>query len=91
MGASGRRGEGGKDVITGADLTPQRLAGKFPEVAPRSEKIAETVAGTPLRAADAASAGVPLSPRWDRFRSQFRTEVSEIRRQCPSCTGPRAA
>ena len=78
-------------AISSADLFPQRLAGKFPDPAPNPAKITETIAGTPLRAAEAAHEAIPLSPRWDRFRDLLRSEISDIRRQCPSCSGRRAA
>ena len=81
----------GQRVISGADLTPQRLAGKFPEAAPNPAKISESIAGTPIAASDAAGTTMPLSPRWERFRDRLRRNVAGIRQQCPICYERRAA
>lgn len=81
----------GQRIVTGADLTPQRLAGKFPEAAPTPAKITQSIAGTPIEASDAAHTAMPLSPRWERFRDHLRANIGQIRQQCSVCCERRAA
>jgi hypothetical protein len=72
--------------VTESDLTPQRIAGKFPSTAPGSSKITARPAGTASQAEDAArTSGVMPMGRWHRFEELLRRERDDIKSRCPTC------
>jgi hypothetical protein len=79
---------GGGSVMSGssADLTPQRLAGKFPEPGPGPEKTMLRPAGATVRAEDAARASIGATERrWHEFGEHVRRRRQEIVRNCVIC------
>jgi PRC-barrel domain len=72
----------GKEVadISGYDVEPHRMAGKFPEAAPGSSKTHMTpVPESELRQSEARSL------RWRRFEDLLRKNRVDIQAKCPSC------
>jgi hypothetical protein len=79
-------------ILSGQDLTPERLADKFDEpTAGGASNITMSIAGTPARADEAARSTDPLSPRFQRFRASVRRDLENIRSGCPHCGGRKAA
>jgi hypothetical protein len=76
-----------------ADVTPQRLAGKFPDAAPGASKLEMTPAGMISRDERAAHTAAPLSGRWQGFEESIRRDIDDIRRACTTCgkSGQRVA
>ena len=75
-----------------ADVTPHRIAGKFPDPAPNPSKVVLTPAAA-VPAEVAAHSAVPFSPRWVEFEESVRGDIENIRRSCTTCgeTGQRVA
>ncbi len=79
-------------VISGRDLTPERLADKFDEpTSGGASNITAEIAGTPARADDTAHSKDPLSPRFQRFRESIRRDLENIRRSCLQCSSRKVA
>lgn len=85
---------GGERIVTGADLTPHRIAGKFPGISPMvvpgSPNASEPTlrpAGTTERAENAAWGNVAPGPRWSAFQEHLRGSLPELRRTCSMCPG----
>ncbi len=70
--------------VSAADLTPERLAGKYPDTANTSAKLQMRPAGTPAHAEDAPGAGVS-APRWTGFQNVIRQNLHELRHGCAAC------
>jgi sporulation protein YlmC with PRC-barrel domain len=79
--------------ISEDDLTPARLAGKFPSPQPGGSKLTMRPAGTAAQAEDAAHlAGVPPAGRWSRFEQLLERNRSDIQSRCSTCcSGDRKA
>jgi len=75
-----------------ADVTPQRLAGKFPDPAPSPSKITMTPAPA-FRAETAAHSATPFTSRWVGFEEAVRRDIENIRSSCVTCgqSGQRVA
>ncbi len=82
--ASEMPAESGPYRVSAADLTPERLAGKYPDTANTSAKLTMRPAGTPAHAEDAAGAGVS-APRWTGFQNIIRQNLHELRHGCAAC------
>ena len=67
-----------------ADVTPRRIAGKFPDPAPSPSKVVMTPASA-FPAEVAAHSATPLSPRWIGFEESVRSNIENIRRSCLTC------
>ncbi len=88
-------GDGEERIVTGADLTPHRIAGKFPgdrgpmvvPGSPNTSEITLRPAGTSARAEDAAWGNVAPAPRWERFQEHVRSRLPELRNRCGACCG----
>jgi len=78
-------------IITGADLTPHRIAGKFPGADPMvnpgtPDAGKETLHPTVDRSLDATHfGGAPPSPRWHSFQENIRHNLDDIRGHCSTC------
>ncbi len=85
--------EGGADLeeeseISMADLTPERLAGKFPGTYPEGGKLTMRPAGTAARAEDAAHTIAGIGGRWSKFENNVRRNLDNIRSGCKDCGIP---
>lgn len=86
---------GGERQITGADLTPQRIADKFggtqPILANTTSQSGHDVtlrpAGTTLNAGAAGTGTWQASERLTRFRGAMRQKLPELRKSCCFCPG----
>jgi len=71
--------------VSGADLTPQRLSGKFPSAEPSGQKLTMRPAGTAERAEEASYGTVPLSGRWGALEEHLRRNRVDIQARCSQC------
>jgi sporulation protein YlmC with PRC-barrel domain len=78
---------GAQREITGADVTPQRLADKFSDATPGGQRTTLRPAGTAARAEEASAGTASLAPRWSNFRQRVRNDWSTSRKQCGRCAG----
>lgn len=92
---SGSSAEAGKRIVTGADLTPRRIAGKFPGVGRPMVGTSNpnAVETTLLPARDEGEeeprfGSAPPSPRWHAFQQNIRQNLDDIRARCTTCCRP---
>ena len=74
------------EIESSEDLTPERLAGKFPGAEPGGGKI-RLEPPEAARVENAAYGTAPLSGRWARFEENIRQNQKDILSQCPTCCG----
>ncbi len=92
-------GDARERIVTGADLTPRRIAGKFPGadtmVVPGNPDAGETTLRPTVDVEGVNRFGkVPPNPRVREFEEGIRQELGEIRIGCKTCCptgGSRAA
>ncbi len=83
----------GEPIITGADLTPHRIAGKFPgdrgpmvvPGSPNADEITLQPAGIAAHARESAFGSWEASPRFTDFQEHLRRHAPELRQRCPVC------
>jgi sporulation protein YlmC with PRC-barrel domain len=85
--SSGSTGGTGERQVTGADLTPQRLANKFSDPTPSGQKTTMRPQGTASRAEDASYGTSSLAPRWSGVVERVRGNWNTTRKQCSRCAG----
>ncbi len=84
--------EAGERIVTGADLFPRRISGKFPGVgAPMTvpgNPTGDELTLHPTRAEDEEApvfGSAPPSARWHTFQENVRQNLEEIRGRCATC------
>jgi sporulation protein YlmC with PRC-barrel domain len=86
--------EAGERIVTGADLFPRRIAGKFPGadpmVSPGNPDPGETTLQPAREQSGEASVfgSAPQSPRWHGFQENIRQNLEDIRARCITCCRP---
>jgi len=95
MPESGSSVEAGERIVTGADLTPRRIAGKFPGVGRpmvgTSNPNADETTLQPARdegEEESRFGSAPPSPRWHAFQQNIRENLNDIRAHCLTCCRP---
>jgi hypothetical protein len=81
----------GERIVTGADLYPRRISGRFPGVGqpmmvPGDPNPGE-IAMQPARETSEERGPLP-SARWQAFQTRIRQNLDEIRQGCPACCPP---
>ncbi len=75
---------GSRYRVTADELTPERLAGKYPDTGADSAKLRMRPGGTPAHAEDEAHTGLD-SPSWTGFQNTIRRNLHQLREGCPTC------